>query len=389
MLFSKFSRNKKDSGLALLIDIGSASVGAALVELRENAEIHIALTTREDIVLQEKLSAAEFLRAMNQALERALKTIQANNKTTHVPMHVFCSLSSPWFLLKNRSIEIVRKDTIVVTEAVLGAILDDDVALLREELKDSFPPEDMKILEKKIVQTKLNGYEIKNPYGQKASRIEVSMVVGVSSKQVIERIERTVGNFFHTDTVHFGAFPVAAFSAIRDLYPTDKSFLFLDITGEGTDISLINTDLLAGTVTFPRGKNFFIREISAQFRMPHDVAASVLNMFLGGTLDEKRHKEIEQLMADTEKVWLERFEKALGTLARSGVLSRKIFFMADADTAVLFESMLAKSKEKLNVHYLDQQTFGKFVTFENAVARDPFLTVEALLAAKVIPQLNK
>src|SRR3989344_5473983 len=120
------------------------------------------------------------------------------------------------------------------------------------------------IIEKKIVQIKLNGYEVRNPYGQKTSRIELSMIVGVSSGKVVESIERKLSNFFHVKSVHFGAFPIAAFSAIRDIFPNEKNFLFIDITGEATDVSLVSNDILAGTVAFSRGKNFFIREISTQ-----------------------------------------------------------------------------------------------------------------------------
>lgn len=395
MLFSLFTKNRKNEKLALLIDVGSASVGAALVEINQNSAPHILETIREDITFQEKLTSQEFLRAMNQALERVLKITQAKTKATGNPAHVFCSLSSPWFLLKSRHLVITREQSFEITPSALSKLLDDGVERLKEELKETLPPEDMKVVEKKIIQTKLNGYEIKSPYGQKASRLELTMMVGISSKQVTERIERTILNFFHTGSVHFDAFPVAAFNAIRDIFPTEKSFLFLDITGEGTDVSLVNNDVLVGTVAFPRGKNFFIREISAQFRMPHEAAASVLNMFLGGTLDTKRQKEVIELLEKAKADWLARFEKILIPLAATGVLSHKVFFMADADVATLFGAVLARAKgpqtmrKTFDIQYIDQLILSKFATFESGVVRDPFLVAEALLAAKVVPQLKK
>ncbi len=395
MFFSLFSKYKKNKHLVLLIDIGSASVAAALADIEPGVVPNILATARKDITFQEKLSPPEFLRSMNQALERVLKSVQEKTKKTGIPATIFCSLSSPWFLLKSRHIAITEEKPITITQSSLDKILDEGIAQLKAELKETLPPEDMRIVEKKIIQTKLNGYEIKNPYGQKAARVELTMTVGVSSKQVTDRIERTVQNFFHNDPIHFGAFPVAAFSVIRDIFPTEKSFLFLDITGESTDVSLINNDVLAGTITFPRGKNFIVREISSRFNMPHEAATSVLNMFLGGALDSKRHNEILALMTKVESDWLARFEKTLTSLGASGIVSRKIFFMSDIDVAELFTGILGKAKVPLSanknfdIQSIEPAVLEKFATSDPGTVRDPFLVTETLLAAKVVPQFIK
>lgn len=394
MAFSLFTKQAPYKGLVLLIDVGSASVGAALAETGVGNAPHILITARDTILFQEKLTSAEFLRAMNHSLLRVLKTILEKTKKTKSPLQVFCSLSSPWFLLKSRHVSIARNESFEINTSVLDKFLDDEVVRLKDDLKKTLPLEDIKIVEKKIIQIKLNGYEIKNPYGKTASRVDLAMTIGVSSKQVIQRIERTVASFFHTKSVHFGAFPVAAFSAIRDIFPTEKTFLFLDITGEATDISLINNDLIVNTVSFPRGKNFFLREISAQFHLPHEAALSLFNMFLSGALDAKRHDDVERLMARAESDWIARFEKALASLSVEGVMPRKLFFMADPDAAQLFESVLKGSsgtlqtKNIFEIQYLDQSVFGKFSSFESETTRDPFLTVEALLAEKIMPQLK-
>lgn len=394
MAFSFFTKRTLSTERMLVIDIGSASVGAALVETGTNNPPHIFATARENILIQEKLTSAEFLRAMNHALLRVLKTIAIKTKETKGSLSVFCTLSSPWFLLKSRRLTIAREEPLEITPHTLDKFLDDEVARLKEELKNTLPTEDMKVVEKKIIQIKLNGYEIKEPYGKTASHIDLAMMISISSKQVTERIERTVASLFHTNAIHFGAFPVAAFSAIRDIFPTEKTFLFLDITGEGTDVSLIHNDLILNTATFPRGKNFFIREISAQLRVPHEAAQSVFNMFLRGALDTKLHAEMEQLMARAQAEWLARFEKMLAAVSMEGVLPRKLFFMADPDIAPLFMQIFSGAKETgpikeiFDVQYLDQSVFEKFASFESETMRDPFLTVEALLLAKIVPQLK-
>jgi len=227
MAFSFFSSQKQNENLTLLVDIGSASVGAALVLIEKGKTPLIIASAREDISFQEALVSSKFLIAMNHAFDKVLKTLQEKTKTTGVPQNVFCTLSSPWFILKTRDLHVSRDEEFEVTEKNLEEFINEDIVKLKEELKDTLPPQDVRIIEKKIIHIKLNGYEIKNPYKQKTSRMELSVTIGVSSGKVIQSIEQKINNFFHARTVHFGAFPVAAFSAIRDMFPQRRIFSFL------------------------------------------------------------------------------------------------------------------------------------------------------------------
>lgn len=395
MAFSFFGKDKQDDSLALLIDIGSSSVGVALARLEAGKPPHILATVREDIALQEVLFSARFLSSMLRSLERALKGVQEMKKVTGAPAHTFCTLSSPWFILKTRHIQVARDKSFQVTEDILADFFAEDVERLKEELKKTLPTSDIAIIEKKIIQMRLNGYEIKNPYGQTTDRMELTTTVSISSKRVIESIERKVGQIFHTNTLHFGAFPVVAFSAIRDIFPEDQNFIFLDVTGEATDASLINRDILVGTVSFPFGKNFFIREISSALRTPHEEAASLFNMFLEDTLEASKRKKIGETIAYAEEEWLKRLGKSLTELALQGALSRKVFFTADANMAGLFLKLIPRVRSEaliniaLEIQNLDQLILANFVTFDTEVVRDPFIVVEVLLATKVINPHNK
>lgn len=392
MAFSIFSKQKQNESLALIVDIGSASVGAALVTIEKGKTPRVLATVREDISFQEALSSARFLFAMNQALDKVLKALQTKTPSVGNPKHVFCTLSSPWFILKTRTVRIARQKEFEVTDSALEEFIDEDIAHLKEELKETLPPQDVKIIEKKILHIKLNGYEVKNPYKQKTSQIEVLLTVGVSSGRVVQSIERKINNFFHFNSIHFGVFPVAAFSAIRDIFPIEKNFLFLDVTGEATDVSRIDDDLLVRTVSFSRGKNFFIREISAGLRTVHEEATSLFTMFLRGELNDAQDAQVSNIVRRAEDEWLTRFEKSLSVLGERGALPLKIFFTTDTDVMPIFSGLIARAKSKLladtefDVQYLDHFAVSKFVSFDTEVIRDPFIVLEVLLAQKLVEQ---
>lgn len=399
MVFSFFSKNTQaiyqnrvlgEKTIVLLVDVGSASVGCALARLGKGNVPHILFTTREDIQFQESLSSAKFLLAMNHALERSLKTIQTKTKNFGAPTHTFCTLSSPWFILKSRQLHIARQEQFKVTERAIEDFINEDIEHLKEELKETLPPKDVVIIEKKVIQVKLNGYDIKNPYGQMTAQMEIVMTIGVSSGRVVESIKRKLGQLFDDSSVHFGAFPIAVFSAVRDIFPTEKNFLFLDVTGEATDVSLVVRDILAGTVSFSRGKNFFIRAISTQFRTLHEEATTLFAMYLRNELSGDKHAQVLEVVQRAENEWLARFEKAVVALAKNSALPCKVFFTTDTDIAELFSQLIVNAKTEFlmngsfDVQYLDQLILAKFVSFEPGVVRDPFIVVETLLVEKII-----
>lgn len=392
MALSFFTKQKQNDALTLLVDIGSSSVGVALVSIEKGRTPNVVASVRENISFQEVLSSHRFLSAMNHTLDKALKSLNEKTKNTGAPSNVFCTLSSPWFILKTRDLHIARDQEFEVTETNLEEFINEEVTRLKEEWKGTLPSDDVRIIEKKILHIKLNGYEIKNPYKQKTNRMEMTITVGVSSAKVIQSIERKINHYFHAGSVHFGAFPVAAFSAVRDIFPTEKDFLFLDITGEATDVSRSENDLLVDTVSFARGKNFFIREISSRLRTVHEEASSLFAMYLRNELSSEQSAKISSVVAHGEAEWLTRFEKAITTLAKGGALPRKIFFTCDADIAPLFTNLILKAKSEFlmgtafDVQYLDQHIVSKFVTFETEIIRDPFIVVEALLAEKIVAQ---
>lgn len=388
-----FLDNKKqNSSLSVLIDIGSSSIGVALVDIKKDSAPHIIASVREDIPFQDALSSTRFLHAMNRTLGKALESIQSKGLTKLPPSNVFCTLSAPWFLLKTRNLHISRMVEFEVNEHVLEGFINDDINVLKEELKNTLPSDDIRIIEKKIIQMRLNGYEIKNPYKQRTSKLEMAVTVGISSNKVIRSIEGKIHKYFHITPIHFGAFPVAAFSAIRDIFPHDRSFLFVDITGEATDISRVENDALSGSISFPYGKNFFIREVSTRLHTIHEEAASLFAMFLRDELHDERQAQIAEIVEWAENEWLARFERAVATLANNGILPNKIFFTIDADIEQLFSKVIAKAKSDVlmktsfDVQYLDQLIISKFVSFEDNVSRDPFIVVEALFAKKITEQ---
>ena len=113
---------KEKKELALIIDIGSASVGAAIAVLSREGKPTIFTTIREDMVFQEDLDIARFRTSMRDALAKALRTLErllpdVLKKTGgSPPSRVYVTFSSPWHASETRTISSVQDKPFRMTE---------------------------------------------------------------------------------------------------------------------------------------------------------------------------------------------------------------------------------------------------------------------------------
>lgn len=104
-----------------------------------------------------------------------------------------------------------------------------------------------------IIATRLDGHEIPNPFGKKASRVELIILSSSITRTIAERIEGIVSAAYHTHTISFVAFASAAYVVFRDLYPHERDFLILDVSGEGSDVAMIKNGHLTDVGSIPHG----------------------------------------------------------------------------------------------------------------------------------------
>lgn len=376
---------KPKQSLTLLVDIGSASVGTALAYVEQGKPVRIIATERKELAFLETLTAKSFSIAMDHALEASLKAIQ--KQTPRAPDRILVTLSTPWLFVKTRHISVSHPVPVRITERLVSEAIEQEIEAMKKDTLSSLPGEDIYIVENSIIDLKVNGYRVLDPYGKKSKSLEISFVVGVSSKKVAAQITRRIGRHFHTTSLRLSSFPLAAFSAVRDMFPEKQNFLFIDITGEATDVTLIEDGLLCESVSFPVGKNFLLRKIASTQKIPHVEAETALHMYLEGRMERAQGYRVGDTVHESLTEWRSRLEKALVKIAHKKS-AEAIFFSCDQDVSHIFEESI-HGAETGDIHYspeiyfFDQYTASQFIVFEPGVSRDPFLGVGALLANKL------
>lgn len=395
MVFGSTSA-KRDS-LVAVIDVGSSSVGGAIVHIpaqdsKEKATI--LSSARVEMSLGDRINFERFTKSMYGALDEVLATLQkAEKKSVN---SVVCSLASPWYLSHTRHEHIEYDKPFAFSSTILNKTLQDYRERLEkkydgsESHQDSDSPEGAGVVtEVQAVSVKLNGYETSRPYGVSAKRADIALYASVSQRSMIEALEKKMTHALRPKKVLFHSFPLVVFAVLRDVVSDKRDFLLLDVSGEVTDVALIKQGVIEEIVSFPFGKNFLFRRLASTFGVPPEQAITLFNLQQKGKADQSAAKKIIEVLDQAGVDWTNEFSKAMRSFTSGIALPHHVFFTADSDVGEWFAKCIAKEEwgqftiadQQFDVRLIEQTILNEFVGYTPKLPHDVFL---ALLAAFVL-----
>jgi hypothetical protein len=375
-----------------IFDIASASVGGAFVRLDPEKPPQVVLTVREDIPFQEKIQFPRFLDATRKTLESVFVAMHKAGGGVAIE-DAFCILSSPWYASQTRLIQYDRSEPFIVTKKGIERLLTRETELFQESKifqrsrVDDKPPV---IIESKVIQIKLNGYPVTMPIGKHAKLLEIALYLSVTPENIHRIIRESITKFWHVPEVRFSSFSLTAFDVIRDLFPEENGFLFMDISGEVTDLSLSRDGVLLESISFPSGKHMLVRAVISGLKTTPAAALSEMDLFLEHKASREHEEQIAKVLAEATGEWLVFFRDALAQISEEFPLPKTIFYTADGDVAEWYARAIT---EKLypdrddigfSLKFLGTDLLKAFVATDPTTHADPFLEIETLFAKKYL-----
>jgi hypothetical protein len=393
-LFS-FSNNKSREEVSAVFHIGSGSVDGHLVRLSKISKPEIIYTTKSEISFQKNINLERHFKLMIKAFESVLKDIQKQgilhlNFTglrNHGIRNAFYIISSPWCVSQTKIMKIKQDRPTEITK--------DSIEKFVSEQENKFlsnnSNEGSKIIEKKIIEAKLNGYKTAEIYGRKAKDIELSFFMTSAPEYALKELKDTARKYFNFRSSHFNSFALCSFSAIRDIYSDKENFIYLDVHGELTDLSIIKDNVFAESASFPAGKNFFIRHISEKLHLSADEAHSLINLYAGKNCDQATLEKVETAIDSALKNWLDNFHSVLTSLSLNMYVPRTIFMaVSDEFSAFLAKklkeerfSQFSMTDEYFDVIVLNSKSLCEYCESDKNLKKEPFAELECIFLNKM------
>lgn len=238
---------RKRSRTVVVIDIGSGSVGGAYAHYIEGETPILYYTVRIPVEPRggegiEAATRSALKHVERRLVEEGAPTLRRETGTGSADT-VLAAIAAPWQEFQVVSRSIARPNPFIFTKHTLDELL--------REIPD---PESGRVLAgTDVLATILNGYETANPIGRRTRKADVVMLASTLDMRIADAVRTSLQTAFHTHGLHIGAFLPAAYAVFKDLYPLQREFLMLDVSGAATDVALVRQGLFAGSETFYEG----------------------------------------------------------------------------------------------------------------------------------------
>lgn len=330
-----FLGKKKDEIIAVIY-IGSASVGGMMVKKGQDNLLEIITSAKVPVNFLADVDYAAFWRCTCDSLKKVIDKLLVDYPKG--PDKVLCVFSPLWGISQTRAVRVRREEPFEATKDFLDELIDNEIKIFQTQWHNRIPylKNDSELVEKEIIKTTLNGYNIKNPLGKKAKKMDVFVYLSLVVRGAKDSIQKYFFDNFGDVPVVFHTLPFVVFSSLKDIINTEEGFIFSDIGGETSDLSLVRKNILEETLTFPRGRNFLIRNVAKEFKTFIDEAKSLLAGFRKGDLNQASSDKISSVINAAKADWCGFAEKALEEIYQSSPLPMTFLMISDENVGQEF-----------------------------------------------------
>lgn len=374
MSFFSFLKKNKES-YSIVFNIGSGSISGGIIRITEKTGVDVIYYAKDVLPFQQKILVPKYLDLMKLSLVAVTKKIQTEglklikvkkNKTLNIDKTFFI-FSSPWGVSQTKIIKIKEAKPFKVTVAYLDKLIIEHEKKIQTSLIDSG-----KIIEKKIVQIKINGYVVNNPYGKLVNNLEVAVLFSIVPENILEAVESVVSKSFHLNSVWCHSTAFSIYSVISTLFPQKDDYIHMEVGEEITDISIINNGVIVSSASIPLGKNHFVRELSNILKVSEEIASSMINMQSHKNNDQLASLKIAVSMDTAARNWFTRIFQVLDGYKSKMFILDSIFVTASNEITPFLKDKL--QKHGFNVLSLE----NKHIKSSTAITDDLIFKLELM-----------
>ncbi len=337
-----FKRNR-NTLCGVIIDIGSGSVTGSIVLSDPRKELpEMIYTHRESIPLRSTSTPVEEVRAMRRVLFSVILTVEQKGmavlyqreKRMRVNRMVV-SCTAPWSNTVTQIIHFERETPFTVTPQMIDQIIthayEKEKAHTGEPIK-TLHDEGQHVVEKLIIDITLNGYSIPEPYNKEASEITIAHVRGLVPTPILTALHDVEKHIPRGIEVRIHTSALILYCVLRDLYPQTSNALIVTVSGETTEIVLVQKGILYEAIAVAYGVHSLIRDIAMLCKTIPEEAQGYLRAYKQNLLTDAQ----EKMLMHAQQGYGHALEAALHELTLRYVLPQTIFLILDQDMEQFF-----------------------------------------------------
>ncbi len=385
-----FQENKgKKMQCSLVFYIGSAFVEAQIVDFNSSHKAKILFNTKNIIKINKEFKPEKFLKEANDCLKKTCEDlIQASwfQKDEINIEDIQLVFSFPWYSVKAEKISFANKKPFTVSRKKIEEAIEQTVEEFLEEneaKKQKDIMENELLMERKCLQTSLNGYSVEKLKDKKATLLGADIFLSILSKKAHDEFTKTLFEFFNEREVYFHSLTLSLFTSIRDEFSEKGRFAILNMEGEITEIIFVSDGVIKKVSSFPIGYNSMIRDVAEkEEKSTIREIQSQINLYVKNELEEKEAEKISKKLEGVKDVWTSRLSEKIEDFSKDFLVPND-FYILSPDNFLNWSASIAKNEELYKYTILEKpfKTYklaqSKFVDFiSSASSQTPSVYIQ-------------
>lgn len=317
----------------VLFHVGSGQVRAAVATITAHTSRIIYQTASYvpffDLTNKERYEHATLATLLEVSTRLSTEYLSHMSRSERKNVELICVFSSPWFAEATRSVTLRKKTPFMVTRSLVTGLQEQEQHGFIETMGDTKDTStSMTPVENALVATQLDGYTTSRPYDRQTHELRATFHITLTTETLMKRVTETLSPLNDHAPVRFASSTFTAYRAVQKIFPEERNLLQVVISGECTDISIVEDGILIATQTFPYGTRSALRDMAQKHNMNFEEAMSRSRLYLS----ERQALRNDAAYASFQKsfdAWRALFTKAAHELYMGTPLPHSIVVIAE------------------------------------------------------------
>jgi hypothetical protein len=374
---SLFSGKGSQERCGVIIDVGSGSVGMAVVlPSLEDDSYEILWSHREYMLIHDDAERAQKQIAttiVNAFLELGVGLKAARERGAAVG-EVQIALCAPWAITVSKHINYEDEHPFATTKEFMRNLVE---TAKKQTLETAYQGTLLKdlgltLLEEATVDVELNGYHVRLMKPQEVRTVSLTHIRSFADEKLVDLINDSLDKVIPHTKRYFHSFMFLFSEVLRSLHPDTNEACLIDITNEATEVGILNDDVLRSATHTPSGLFSLARRIAAECGIPNEEAYSFMkngnNYALAPHL-EKKKETVERIFAEYEDELAKLMRDSRDALS----IPNTVFLHTSAQTEECFLARIKNAMKKATntdhaVHLVTTELLGEKRMDDSALA---------------------
>jgi hypothetical protein len=327
----------------LVFDIDSATIAGGLFRYGYDAH-DTCIETIELYSLRKSITSGNeypFERFFKQTLKTLAEVCHEVHLQSMIPLDgIYCNVGMPWMSAQKRTLEYRKETPFIFTRKLSNELIgkESDISLSKNI---DYSNHDVELISRHTLDIYGNGYKLRKPIGKEMKEVTLHSLTSVMSTITKQSFVDVIEKVFHR-TPDFVSNTYLRYQEIITTHPDVNNVVVIDMSGEVTEVLVIENDNLKHIGSLSVGLNTITRSLRDQLGIPLEKAKKIFHLHHDQKLDNDYGKSISGNIDQAFRTWFKPFFNLIDEYAKQGLLPHTLVLRTHKSYMGWFEYMFLK-----------------------------------------------